>query len=151
MSELEYKGWKIDFEGTEQDGLWDDAYSVEHIGTTIHHHKGLEHPKFRSNKEALESAVKRAHNWIDVVGLTIAAMGCKTVVDIRSPNARDYPFRFQLGDRVKSTLGGGEEGKIETGVYYGAASEGPYKIFYEIQRDDEMYFRLEESELELLN
>ena len=73
------------------------------------------------------------------------------IVDIRSPEAKDYPFRFQLGDRVRSTLGGGEEGVVKTGVYYGAASEGAYRIFYEIQRDDEMYFRSEESELEPLN
>jgi len=55
-------------------------------------------------------------------------MGCDTVVDIRSPKAEDYPFH--LGDRVRSTLGGGDEGVIKTGVYYGAASEGAYRTFY---------------------
>jgi len=151
MPELEYEGWEIDFEGSEQEGMWDDTYTTEYAGNRIHHHSGLGHRNFASAEEAWKSAVRRAQDWIDMVGVTIFAMGCDTVVDISSPEAEEYPFRFHLEDRVRSTHGGSDEGVRKTGVYYGAASGGAYKTFYEIQRDDGMYFRSEESELEPLN
>ncbi|MDA2923269.1 hypothetical protein MYX65_01195 [Acidobacteria bacterium AH-259-L09] len=148
QDQYKYKGWRVTFEGDEQERLWDDAYTVEYVGGRIHHHRGVGTRRFESRKEALDSALRKAQNWIDMVGTAVIEMGCDAVVDIRSPEAHKFPFRFTLGDRVRSRLAGRDEGIIATGVYYGASSSGSYRIFYEGQRDDGMYFRSDENDLE---
>jgi hypothetical protein len=71
-------------------------------------------------------------------------------VKITEPDATVYyPFRFKIGDKVRSTSSAGYSGTIVDGEFDGQLP-GPYEITYEIKTNDGLFFRAKERELERL-
>ena len=85
---------------------------------------------------------------MEIVGKTIVEMDYYVNVGLESPSASEYPFKFQVGDGVRSTGAAQREGTVVTGVYYGSSTSGSYKIFYEVRLSNDKVFLSDEDDLE---
>lgn len=143
-----HEGWTIEFEGEEQAGLWDDAWIAERSDPRLRFHKGVGARVFENRDDAIASVLRKAVNWVEIVGKTIVEMDYYVNVGLESPSASEYPFKFQVGDGVRSTGAAQREGTVVTGVYYGSSTSGSYKIFYEVRLSNDKVFLSDEDDLQ---
>ena len=143
-----HEGWTIEFQGKEQAGLWDDAWRVERSDPRLRFHKGVGARVFENREDAIASVLRKAVNWVEIVGKTIVEMDYYVNVGLESPSASEYPFKFQVEDGVRSTGAAQREGTVVTGVYYGSSTSGSHKIFYEVRLSNDKVFLSDEDDLE---
>ena len=143
-----HEGWTIEFEGEEQAGLWDDAWSAERSEPRLRGHKGIGARSFENREDAIASAQRKAVNWVGIVGKIIVEMDYDVNVGLESPSASEYPFKFQFGDGVRSTGAAEREGTVVTGVYFGSSNSDSHKIFYEVRLSNDKVFLSDEDDLE---
>ena len=149
------KGWVWDFLGYEDDRSWNDSYELTY--RTRRKTVVIPFPArqaFGTKEDALMEALLRAQSWVDQNGLEkILELGKE--VEIRV-SLRDYPdaftslpfsaFGMNLGDPVRFACTG-EEGTICDAVFDGQDSSH-YKITYEVDRGDGLFFRTDIVSLE---
>ena len=151
------RGWVWDFRGYEDEEIWNDSYELTYKARQ----KIVVIPfparnTFNTKEDAMEQSISRARNWVNQNGLkNILDLGKE--VEIRV-SLKDYPEAYtslpfsadkiNLGDPVRFIYTG-EEGTICDAVFDGQQS-GYYKITYEVDRGDGLYFRTEASGLQRL-
>ena len=149
------RGWVWDFRGYEDEESWNDSYEL----TYKTRRKILVIPfsarqTFDTKEDAIRHSIAYARDWVDQNGLkTILELGKE--VEIRV-SLKDYPEAYtslhfsadaiNLGDPVRFIYTG-EEGTICDAVFDGQES-GYYKITYEVDRGDGLYFRTDVAGLE---
>ncbi len=151
------RGWVWDFRGYEDEESWNDSfeltYKVRQKIVVIPFPAGN---TFNTKEDAMEQSISRARNWVNRNGLqNILNLGRE--VEIRV-SLKDYPEAYgalpfsddkiNLGDPVRFIYTG-EEGTICDAVFDGQES-GYYKITYEVDRGDGLYFRTDLKGLEKL-
>ncbi len=149
------RGWVWDFRGYEDEESWNDSfeltYKVRQKIVVIPFPAGN---TFNTKEDAMEQSISRARNWVNRNGLqNILNLGRE--VEIRV-SLKDYPEAYgalpfsddkiNLGDPVRFIYTG-EEGTICDAVFDGQES-GYYKITYEVDRGDGLYFRTDVAGLE---
>jgi len=142
------RGWVWDFRGYEDEETWDDSfeltYKVRQKIVVIPFPAGS---TFNTKEDAMEQSMSRARDWVNQNGLqNILDLGKE--VEIRL-SLKDYPEAYaslpfsadkiNLGDPVRFIYTG-EEGTICDAVFDGQQT-GYYKITYEVDRGDGLYFR----------
>ena len=136
-----HEGWRIDFAGhQDQDGKWDDKVELKFpYYNEIYERSIAGDNLFDTKQEAESSALTLAQQWIDSDGrIPMSAVG------------RVYfPFLLRIGDRVRSKLSSADRGIIKEGFFSGQIP-GAYKVTYEIETEEEMFFMARESDLERL-
>lgn len=149
------KGWVFDFQGTRQQHQWSDSYRLVFKGKRKQIAvSGPGEHRHISQEEALKSALKSAEGWLEQNGLE-RMLGLAEQVEVQI-HLKDFPeayqrlpFRdqgFNLGDSVRHRPTE-EEGTISDAVFAGRL-EGPYKITYEVNRGDGLFFWSEGSALD---
>ncbi len=149
------RGWVWDFLGSEDDGQWNDSYELTYkVRRKIVVIPFPARQEFKTKEDALEHAMSDARKWVDQNGLKeILELGQE--VEIRV-SLKDYPKAFtslpfstleiNLGDPVRFIFTG-EEGTVCDAVFEGQES-GYYKITYEVDRGDGLFFRTDVFGLE---
>ncbi len=149
------RGWVWDFLGYDQDSGWNDSYELTYkVRRKIMVIPFPARQVFKTKEDALEHAMFHARKWVDQNGLEkILELGKE--VEIRV-SLKDYPkaytslpfstLELNLGDPVRFT-NRGEEGTICDAVFEGQES-GYYKITYEVDRGDGLFFRTDVFGLE---
>jgi len=148
------KGWVFNFQGSQESNKWSDSHQLVYRGkrkeVAVPCSGGHQHP---SQETALKAALKAAEAWLEQHGLE-QMMGLGKEVQIKL-HLKDYPEAYNrlpfakqdlnLGDPVRN-LHTDEEGTISDAVYAGK-DEGHYKITYEVNRGDGLFFWVEASSL----
>ncbi len=84
-----HEGWTINFEGEEQAGFWDDAWIAERSDPRLRFHKGVGARVFETRDDAIASVLRKAVNWVEIVGKTIVEMDYYVNVGLESPSASE--------------------------------------------------------------
>lgn len=142
------QGWVWDFRGYENEESWNDSFELTYkTRQRILVIPFPAHDTFDTKEDAMAQSIARARDWVSQNGLQkILDLGKE--VEIRL-SLRDYPEAYtwvpfsegdiNLGDPVQFVCTG-EKGTICDAVFDGQES-GHYKITYEVDRGDGLYFR----------
>lgn len=89
---------------------------------------------FKTEPEAESSGWTLARDWIDSDGR----------IQLSQVGPADFPFQFQVGDRVRWTLNEETEGTIQEG-FFSAGAEGSPKVNYQVRKDDGLFFTTQQE------
>lgn len=134
----QYKGWQIEFAGHLADGKWDTKAELEfHYGVGVYGRSVSNDDLFDTESEAKSESLRLAKHWIDKSGR----------IPMSKVNHAPFPFTFEIGDRVRSTLGDPIEGIVIEGYFSGEISR-QYKVIYRVGVENEKFFEAEPVGLE---